>query len=215
MQEQLHRHPSFAKFRIYKDEACTQPVYVIPTDIDGVYMVDSMNTYAVNVTGSKMLDSRELYESKVPGYAAILAEYLKDDEGKPVDQNNLVVSQINGKLVVLGLEAGTYYLKEVEAPDGYNALITPVELVAGEGTRSFNIFVNEATGDVADIQQTDGVHTEKIYDLTHTVVHNSKGVELPSTGGEGAFMMITIGTMIAMAFAVLMITQKKMSVYKD
>ncbi|MBO5868521.1 MAG: hypothetical protein J6Q54_06420, partial [Oscillospiraceae bacterium] len=31
-----------AKFRIYKDEACTQPVYVIPTKIDGVYIVDSL-----------------------------------------------------------------------------------------------------------------------------------------------------------------------------
>ena len=51
--------------------------------------------------------------------------------------------------------------------------------------------------------------------MTHTVVHNSKGAELPSTGGIGTMMLITIGTMIAMAFAVLMITQKKMSIYHD
>ena len=30
-----------AKFRLHSDVACTKPVYVIPTDIDGVYMVDS------------------------------------------------------------------------------------------------------------------------------------------------------------------------------
>ena len=204
-----------AKFRIYKDAACTQPVWVVPTNIDGVYMVDSKGTYSEGVSGTMMKDVREYFREKVTGYDAILAEYLKDDEGNAVEKNNLVVSQVNGKLIILGLEAGSYFLKEVEAPDGYNALTQPVELKAGEGTRSFNIFVNEATGDVADIQQTDGVHTEKIYDLTHTVVHNSKGVELPSTGGQGTFMLITIGTMIAMAFAVLMITQKKMSVYKD
>jgi LPXTG-motif cell wall-anchored protein len=46
-------------------------------------------------------------------------------------------------------------------------------------------------------------------------IANNKGVELPSTGGEGTMMMITIGTMIAMAFAVLLITQKKMSIYQD
>ena len=196
-----------AKFRIYKDAACTQPVYVIPTDIKGVYIIDSLGTYAPSVTGSMMKDTRELY-------GAYLDEYLKDENGNTITQNNLVVSQINGKLIVLGLEAGTYYLKEVEAPAGYNALTVPVELKAGEGTRSFNIFVDE-NGNVANIQQADGVHLEKIYDLTHTVVHNSKGVELPSTGGEGAFMLITFGTMIAIGFAVLMITQKKMSIYRD
>ena len=50
---------------------------------------------------------------------------------------------------------------------------------------------------------------------THTVVHNSKGAVLPSTGGKGAIMLISIGTMVAIGFAVLLITQKKMSVYKD
>ena len=201
-----------AKFRIYKDAACTDPVYVIPTDIKGVYIIDSKGTYAENVSGTNYLDSREKYGAYLGDY--LTTDPLLDSEGKPLSQNNLVVSQINGKLIVLGLKAGTYYLKEVEAPAGYNALTVPVELKAGEGTRSFNIFVDE-NGNVADIQQTDGVHLEKIYDLTHTVVHNSKGVELPSTGGEGAFMLITFGTMIAIGFAVLMITQKKMSIYRD
>ena len=197
-----------AKFRIYKDKECTIPVYVIPTDIKGIYIVDSKGTPSETVTGSAMKDARELY-------GAYLGDYLKDDEGNPIEQNNLVVSQVNGKLAVLGLKAGTYYLLEVEAPSGYNALAVPVEITAGEGTRSFNIFVDEQTGNVADIQQTDGIHVEKIYDLTHTVVHNSKGVELPSTGGEGTFWMITIGTLLTIGFAVFLITHKKMSVYTD
>ena len=192
-----------AKFRIYKDKECTIPVYVIPTNIKGVYIVDSKGTPSETVTGSAMLDARETY-------AAYLDGYLADG----VEQDNYVVSQVNGKLAILGLEAGTYYLLEVEAPAGYNALTLPVEIKAGEGTRSFNIFA-DANGNVADIQQTDGVHTEKIYDLTHTVVHNSKGTELPSTGGEGTFWLITIGTLLAICFAVFLITHKKMSVYTD
>jgi LPXTG-motif cell wall-anchored protein len=51
--------------------------------------------------------------------------------------------------------------------------------------------------------------------LTHTVVHNSKGVVLPSTGGMGTFWLITIGTILAIGFAVFLITHKKMSVYTD
>ena len=191
-----------AKFRIYKDADCTIPVYVIPTNIKGVYVVDSLNTYGEDISGEKTETSREIY-----------ADYLADYLGTNI-QDNYVVSQANGKLAILGLEAGTYYLKEVEAPSGYNALSVPVEIKAGEGARPFTIFADDA-GNVADIQQTDGVHTEKIYDLTHTVVHNSKGVELPSTGGEGTFWLITIGTLVAIGFAVFMITNKKMSVYND
>ena len=202
-----------AKFRIYRNynsstKEYSNPVWIIPTNIKGVYIVDSLGTPSETVSGSEMKDARELY-------SAYLADYLKDDDGNPITQNNLAVSQVNGKLVILGLEAGTYYLQEVEAPAGYNALTTPVELEAGVGTHPFNIFYNELTGDVADIQETDGVHIEAIYNLTDTVVHNSKGQQLPTTGGKGTIMLITFGTMIAMGFAVLLITQKKMSVYKD
>ena len=196
-----------AKFRVFKDEACTEPVYVIPTDVKGVYIVDSLNTVAEDISGIKQETSRKKYE-------AYLEEYLKDKDGNPIEQDNLVVSQVNGKLVILGLKEGTYYLKEVEAPAGYNALTQPVEFKAGEEIRSFNIFADE-NGNVANIQQTDGVHHEINYDLTHTVVHNSKGVVLPSTGGMGTFWLITVGTMLAIGFAVFLITHKKMSVYTD
>ena len=196
-----------AKFKIYKDEACTQPVYVIPTDIDGVYIVDSLKTAAASVSGANQQTARKLY-------AAHLDEYLKDKDNKVLEQNNLVVSQENGKLAILGLKEGTYYLKEVEAPAGYNALTQPVVFKAGEEVRAFTIFADK-DGNVADIQQGDGVHHEINYDLTHTVVHNSKGVVLPSTGGMGTFWLITVGTVLAIGFAVFLITNKKMSVYTD
>ena len=196
-----------AKFRIYKDEACTEPVYVIPTKIDGVYIVDSLGTKAEEISGIMQETTRKLYEE-------YLAEYLKDDKGNTITQNNLVVSQINGKIAILGLKEGNYFLKEVEAPDGYNALTQPVKFEAGTDIRPFSIFADD-NGNVADIQEEDGIHTENRYDLTHTVVHNSKGVVLPSTGGMGTLWLITIGTILVIGFAVFLITHKKMSVYTD
>ena len=191
-----------AKFRVYKDKACTEPVYVIPTDVDGIYMVDSYGRAITTVTGTGRDNPREIF-------AAYLSEYLGNNT-----QDNYVVSQVNGKLAILGLEAGTYYLKEVEAPEGYNALSVPVEIKAGEGMRSFVIYADE-NGNVADIQAEDGIHEEHTLDITHTVVHNSKGVELPSTGGVGTFWLITIGTLLAIGFAIFLITHKKMSIYED
>lgn len=196
-----------AKFRIYSDKDCKNPVYVIPTDIDGVYIVDSLGTDAENISGIKQETTRKLY-------AAYLEDYLKDEEGKTIAQNNLVISQVNGKIAILGLKAGTYYLKEVQPPAGYNGLSVPVEIKAGEGIRPFYIYADEE-GHVADIQEEDATHKEKKYDLTQTVVHNSMGEVLPSTGGVGTFWMITIGTLLAIAFAVFLITHKKMSVYTD
>ena len=191
-----------AKFRIYRDAECQTPVYVIPTDVEGVYIVDSYGTEAESVSGSGDQLAREVYADK-------LDAYLNGET-----QENYVVSQVNGKLAILGLAAGKYYLREVEAPAGYNALSAPIEVEAGVGSRPFVIFADK-DGKVADIQNTDGIHTEITYDLTHTVVHNSKGSELPSTGGKGKIMLITFGALVAMGFAVLLITQKKMSIYED
>ena len=78
----------------------------------------------------------------------------------------------------------------------------------------FTVFANEE-GKVADIQQTDGVYAEKNFSLTTVTVQNSKGDELPSTGAECTFWMITIGTLLAIGFAIFLITHKKMSVYTD
>ena len=168
----------------------------------GVYIVDSYGKPINDISGADKLAARDVF-----------ADYLADYLGENI-QDNYVVSQINGKLAILGLEAGTYYLKEVEAPDGYNALSLPVEIKAGEGIKAFYIYADK-DGNVADIQQEDGVYEEHKLDLTSTVVHNSKGVELPSTGGEGTFWLITIGTLLTIGFAVFMITNKKMTAYVD
>ena len=46
-------------------------------------------------------------------------------------------------------------------------------------------------------------------------LENTTSDVLPSTGGEGTFWMITIGTLMAICFAVFLITHKKMSIYTD
>ena len=200
----------------------SDPIYVIPTGIDGVYVVDTQDSPLDQISGDHKQTTRKYYEYlRNPDGSYILRDE-NDENSKIINEalvkqgtakTNMVESQANGKLVILGLEAGSYYLVEREAPEGYNALDGHVELVAGQNTRTFTVFADK-NGDVADIQQSDGVHMQYDYDLTHTVVHNSKGAVLPSTGGKGTIMLITFGTLVAMGFAILLITQKKMSVYK-
>ena len=126
-----------------------------------------------------------------------------------------VVSQDNGKIVLLGLKSGTYYLKEVKAPDGYNALSAPVKIEIGEEkSEDFSVYAN-TSGEVADTEQDVAGYTKHTFGVTKATVGNSKGVELPSTGGKGTTMLITFGSLLAIGFAVFLITHKKMSIYTD
>ena len=93
-----------AVFELYRDQACTDAVYVIPTNIKGVYILDDLTTI---VSGKNRETSRKKY-------AAYLEAYL--GENYETTQKNEVTTAENGKLVVLGLEGQDYYLKETAAP---------------------------------------------------------------------------------------------------
>ena len=185
-----------AVFELYKDSGCTQPIWVIPTAEDSnVYVLDDTMT---NVSGANRTTSREKYQGA-------WEKYIRNDPNPDTvseadadilkyNKRNDMVTPADGKLVILGLEAGTYYLKETKAPDGYNQLSAPERVTINPDAQSADFYG---------------------YTVYTAEVVNNRGVELPSTGGNGTMMMITIGTMIAMAFAVLLITQKKMSVYHD
>jgi uncharacterized repeat protein (TIGR02543 family)/LPXTG-motif cell wall-anchored protein len=83
------------------------------------------------------------------------------------------------------------------------------------GAISYNVVITDANGNVANLQAPDADYSEITYKVTKTTVQNSQGKVLPSTGGEGTFWMITIGTLLTIGFAVFLITNKKMSVYTD
>ena len=178
------------------------------TKVDGTNSDKKLANAQFEVYGAYNAETKEysnpIMVSPVAGKTGV---YVVD----ATSASNLVVTPENGAVVITGLEGvGTYYLKETVAPKGYNLLTDPVEVTI-----------------VADIVDEDGNVTEQkgsnitvdgtTYYVNHTAINveNFSGVELPSTGGEGTMMMITIGTMVAMAFAVLMITQKKMSIYQD
>ena len=200
--DKTREHLAGAVFEVYRDEACTQPVYVIPTNVKGIYILDDLNTHV----------SGEFRDTSRGKYQAYLEAYLGPDYA--TTQKNVGTSEVNGKLAILGLEAGDYYLKETVAPDGYNKLATTTKVSVGQTNNTFFV-IADADGNVVDAQNAEGEQKRHTYTATTTIVENSKGVELPSTGGEGTVMLITIGTMIAMGFAVLLITHKKMSIYQD
>lgn len=188
------------------DETDTKVYNLGFTKVDGTNPTKTLAGAKFELYGSYNTETKEYsYPIKVKLVSEGL--YIVDPEGA----TNTVISPADGQVVIQGLAEGTYYLTETKAPAGYNELTDPVEVtIAADPVDPITGEVTQKNGDEITVGGT------KYYVNNAEVnIENFSGVELPSTGGEGTIMMISIGTMVAMVFAVLMITQKKMSIYQD
>lgn len=109
-------------------------------------------------------------------------------EGKGVE----MLSNKDGQFNVKGLDAGTYYLKETKAPDGYSACkVIPVTIKADHsGNDHVNLEGSNLTNDI--VNQKTG------------------GITLPSTGGIGTTIFYVVGGGLMVAAIVLLVTKKRM-----
>lgn len=101
----------------------------------------------------------------------------------------------NADITIEGLEAGTYYLHEIDAPDGFNKLKEPVEIQIVVEPILGNDATNNATLDnpvyiIDGEANTAGDNAVK--------VENKKGIELPETGSIGTIGLTVAGVAIVL-----------------
>lgn len=110
----------------------------------------------------------------------------------------------NGKATFEGLKEGTYYLKEITAPDGYNKLKEPVQVEINADYKADGTL----NTDVEDfkLQPDNDNHYYQVQ-----AVPNKAGAVLPSTGGIGTTIFYVLGSILALGAAVLLIAKKRMN----
>lgn len=128
----------------------------------------------------------------------------QDQEGTAV---SAIASNRQGKYTVAGLGAGTYYLVEVDSPDGYNRLTVPVKIeLEARYTYGENSTIIDSDGGV----YVDGSTEEK----TAVEVINKVGTVLPATGGASTALLTVCGIALMVGTAVLITTKRRMSAKK-
>ena len=126
-----------------------------------------------------------------------------------------ITTPASGVIVVKGVKSGTYEIKEVTAPAGYNKLTAPVTVTAvktGETSTHTTVYLDK-DGNVVD---ESAKVTEVKVDIntiaaTALVVVNKAGTELPSTGGVGTTIFYVLGSVLVLGAVVLLVTRKRMS----
>ena len=114
---------------------------------------------------------------------------IKDATDKNKDAVQMISGQ-DGQFNVKGLDAGTYYLKEITPPSGYSACADKEIVIS-------------ATHDVN--------HVSLSGNLSTTIINKKTGgITLPSTGGIGTTIFYVVGGGLMVAAIVLLVTKKRM-----
>lgn len=186
---------------------------VAPNENDNVTRLKYSNSYTTwskTITYSLMFDLAKtdkqnmkldgaqfkLYDAKTGGNEIILVPYntvnyrVATAEEKAAEGFRAATITA-GAVMVAGLEGRVYYLEEIEAPAGYNAISERIEVDLTKG--------NLAVTWENDKYVSGGVQ-----------VINETGALLPETGGMGTTLFYVFGAVMMIGAFVLLITKKRM-----
>lgn len=182
--------------------------------------VDSTTNAALGGAGFKIYYK----DNSDTAHYAVITDGKVTDWKTNIDDATVITTGANGQILVEGLDARTYYLKETTTPDNYSP-IADVEFtisatissktggVAGSNeyeisalsitSRDSNVDVNKkATENSAANTQTGTVYTN---------IKNSPTSTLPTTGGIGTKIFYVVGGIMMVASLALLFLKKRVS----
>ena len=157
---------------------------------------------------NKLLDGSEfrIYSAENGGDEVTVVPLLDEEGNQKVtedgynlyrkaraNEDGATVIVVRGKVRVVGLDNGVYWLEETKAPDGYNAITSRQKFTIADANLDAII-----TGGI--VTTNSGVQ-----------VVNNTGSMLPETGGIGTLLFTILGGSTALGTGVVLVTKKRMS----
>ena len=153
-----------------------------------VAKVDSNNNSLTGATFS-------IFATKADAEAKTNALTFTGDDGvyqyNPKGTVTVLESDADGKYTINGVDSGEYFVREIEAPTGYN--------------KTEEDFTATVTSD--NKYDTDTLSVQ----VSSPTIVNYTGTVLPSTGATGTIIFITVGGLMVVAMGVLLVVRKRMS----
>lgn len=110
-------------------------------------------------------------------------------QGTPWPAGTELITDAKGEIIIDGLDADTYYLRETAGLPGYNKLADDQEIT-----------ITATPGEDEDTMT---------FSRPTAYINNQSGTELPSTGGVGTAYFYALGGVLAVGAAVLLVTRKR------
>ena len=126
----------------------------------------------------------------------------------PGGSSNTVTTDDQGKIYIRGLKPGTYKLTETKTNNGYVLLKNPVVIVIAEDSNTPGV-ATATVGDKAVTMNADQNNKDSNTAEVPLTVVNSKGFDLPATGGRGIALFTIAGIAIVVAAGTLLFMRKR------
>lgn len=126
----------------------------------------------------------------------------------PGGSSNTVTTDDQGKIYIRGLKPGTYKLTETKTNNGYVLLKNPVVIVITEDSNTPGV-ATATVGDKAVTMNADQNNKDSNTAEVPLTVVNSKGFDLPATGGRGIALFTIAGIAIVAAAGSLLFMRKR------
>ena len=180
-----------------QDGEKTDKTYTYTFDIDGS-VTGGILTKKATDTNAALAGAKFTVYKDLDCTQKYTNTYKESDDAQAKTFDGTVTSDNKGQLHITGLAAGTYYLKETKAPDGYtlNTHVFTVVIKASYNNdgilKSWTVTIDGAATSTFTVEN--GVLKDPA--INSTDIMNTKLSSLPSTGGMGTYLFTIIGVVV-------------------
>jgi len=128
------------------------------------------------------------------------------------DAASVLTSDATGIFKVIGLDDGTYSLVETKAPEGYNLLANPIEVVINATTVNNQNYTGTPSDALTALEiKVDGSPAtgDTATGIVEATVENNVGATLPETGGIGTTLFYLFGSIMAAGSALILVVRRR------